>query len=83
MADFSKEYVENFDPEMPHDFSVMEIFEGLEEGYATVAICEGYGFKVIAKMNGQCMVGFSQQDTDEIAWEEFEEIDDKTHGKYF
>ena len=83
MADISKEYVENFDPEMPHDFSVMEIFEGLEEGYATVAICEGYGFRVIAKIDNVCMVGFAQVDTDDIAWEKFEDIDENTHDKYF
>jgi hypothetical protein len=49
MADFSKEYCELFDPEMPHDFSIIEVAASMEPGYYKSYICEGFGFVAISK----------------------------------
>lgn len=50
MADFSKEYCENHDPEMPWDFSIQEIGEDLGPEFYTPIICEGYGFTGIYRL---------------------------------
>ena len=59
MADFSKEYCERYDFEMPHDFSVIEIFNDLKPGYYKSCICEGYGFIAVLKTENEiCQVAF-------------------------
>lgn len=49
MADFSKQWCELYDPEMPHDFDIEDIVKKLEPGYYRSEICEGFGFIAIAK----------------------------------
>lgn len=49
MAEFSKQYCELHDPEMPHDFDILEIAEGLNNEEYTEVICEGFGFLAIGK----------------------------------
>ena len=56
MADFSKQWCDENDPEMPHDFDIMEEFSKLKPGYAISYICEGYGFVSIGNMDGECML---------------------------
>lgn len=74
MADFSKQWCEQNDPEMPHDFDIMEEYDKLKPGYMIPYICEGYGFLAIAKgHNGECLLGFDMED-DTIKWKTYEEV---------
>jgi hypothetical protein len=74
MADFSKEYCERYDFEMPHDFSVIEIFNGLKPGYCQSCICEGYGFVAIGKdESGEIILAFRKEE-DEIEWKPYHEV---------
>ena len=49
MADFSKQWCEINDPEMPHDFDILEVAAGLDLEHFTPIICEGFGFTMISK----------------------------------
>lgn len=63
MADFSKEWCEEFDPDMPHDFSIKEIFDKLEPEYFRTVICEGYGFLAIERdKDNNCLLWFRDPD---------------------
>jgi hypothetical protein len=56
MADFSKQWCDQNDPEMPYDFDIIEECKKLLENEWIPMICEGYGFTGIAKVNGECKV---------------------------
>jgi hypothetical protein len=56
MADFSKQWCDQNDPEMPYDFDVIEEFRELPEDHYVSMICEGYGFLGIANIKGECKV---------------------------
>ena len=84
MADFSKEYCENYDFDMPHDFSIKEIFNELKPGYYQSCICEGYGFIAILKTeNEKCEVAFplsyEEEDEQRIKWVPFDQVTEDTH----
>lgn len=49
MAEFSKQYVEQYMPEWGWDFDLEEEFDKLQPGEFTSLICEGYGFIGIQK----------------------------------
>jgi hypothetical protein len=49
MADFSKQWCDLNDPEMPHDFDIEEIAATLKPDYYKSFICEGFGFLAIGK----------------------------------
>lgn len=60
MADFSKEWCEEFDPDMPHDFSIKEEFDKLNPEECIGFICEGYGFIGIEKTkSSKCILLFN------------------------
>jgi hypothetical protein len=59
MADFSKEYQQKYFPGMGWDFSIKSLFARLKEGEMKPEICEGYGFKAIARENGKCILMYS------------------------
>lgn len=84
MADFSKEYCENYDFDMPHDFSVEEVCNGLKPGYYSSYVCEGYGFIAISKTeDGTCQVAFplpyEEGDEQMIKWVPFNQVTKDTH----
>ena len=81
MADFSKEWCKRYDEGgMNGDFSVMDIFKDLKEGYYYPIICEGFGFVAIAKTNGNCKVAYtSNMETGEVVWKNFADIDEDTY----
>lgn len=60
MAEFSKQYCErNSSLELQPDFDINEISEGLENGFYTDIICEGFGFTAIGKNDdGETIVFF-------------------------
>lgn len=49
MAEFSKQWCEANDPELPWDFDIEEEFHKLEPGEFVSVICEGYGFLGLQK----------------------------------
>lgn len=84
MADFSKEYCETYDFEMPYGFSVIEVFNELQPGYYLPYICEGYGFIAIAKSEeGVCQVAFplayEEEDEQTVKWMPFDQVTKDTH----
>jgi hypothetical protein len=49
MADFSKQWCEINDPQLPHDFDIYDEFNKLNKGTYVTMICEGFGFLAIAR----------------------------------
>ena len=49
MAEFSKQYLEIADFDLPIDFDIEEMAEGLKYGHYLSIICEGWGFDAIGK----------------------------------
>jgi hypothetical protein len=71
MADFSKQYCELHDSEIPHDFDILEIADGLE----------GFGFLAIGKdTEGKIILAFrdsSQEDLEmgtPVIWKQYDEV---------
>lgn len=75
MADFSKQWCEINDPEMPWDFDILEVAKELKPEYGLPYICEGFGFTFIAKNEkGDIVLGFPDYITDEMEWKTYEEV---------
>lgn len=78
MADFSKQYCEKHDSEMPSDFDILEIADGLQNEYYTSMICEGFGFIAIGKnASGEVILAFppeSMNPEEPITWKSYEEV---------
>ena len=73
MADYSKQWCDINDSEMPYDFDILEEFGKLPKNNYIPIICEGFGFCVIAKdAYGKCMLGFENNDED-IDWIHYDE----------
>ena len=49
MSEFSKQWCELNDPEMPSDFDIMDEFHKLKPDTYVPYICEGFGFSAIGK----------------------------------
>ena len=49
MADFSKQYTEINNSEIPGDFDIIDEFNKLEDDHYISMICEGFGFIAIGK----------------------------------
>jgi hypothetical protein len=59
MAEFSKQWTELKDNGMGWDFNIIEIAEGLEKGYYTPVICEGFGFTAVGlSESGEIILAF-------------------------
>ena len=56
MADFSKQWCDANDPDMKHDFDILEVFSRLKYNTYESWICEGYGFGAVANIDGECML---------------------------
>ena len=75
MADFSKQWCDINDPEMPYDFDIMEEYSKLETGCSVSMICEGFGILGIAKgHNNEVLVAIYPDDSDYIYWIEYDEF---------
>lgn len=75
MAEFSKQYVQNFESEIGGwDFDIEEIAEDLEPNQAINMICEGFGSSWISKNNkGEIQLVFANHQTGEVTWKTLEE----------
>lgn len=76
MADFSKQWCELNDPEMPHDFDLVEEYNKLQTGYSVSMICEGFGILAVAKghQNEMLVAVSDDNDDDYIHWKEYSEF---------
>lgn len=84
MAEFSKQWCDLNDPQMPGDFDILKIAEELEPNHYMSMICEGFGFIAIGKADNNEIVlaiptGESFQDEngqyfDNIVWEPYEDV---------
>ena len=75
MADFSKQWCDLHDPEMPYDFDIEEIADELDPGYMNNAICEGFGFIAIAKDDdNRILLAFPVEDSKDrrVSWIEYQ-----------
>ena len=77
MADFSKQWCEINNPEMPWDFDILQIAEELEPEYGLPYICEGFGFTWIVKdEKGDIMLAFPDYVTDTVEYKTYKEVID-------
>jgi hypothetical protein len=74
MADFSKQWCDQNDPEMPYDFDIIEEFKKLSEDHYVSMICEGYGFAGIANIKGECKVLMNNE------WVLFDDVINNWHN---
>lgn len=74
MAEFSKQYCENKDPEFGWDFDILEVASKIENGFYLPYICEGYGFIAIAKdESGEILLAFRRTE-EEVEWKPYPEV---------
>lgn len=74
MADFSKQWCENNDPDMPHDFDILAEAEKLSPNQYVPFICEGYGFVAIGKgKDGEILLAV-YHDEENVKWESYNNI---------
>lgn len=81
MADFSKQWCDKNDPQMPFDFDIEEVANTLEPNHYASIICEGFGFLAIGKTADSEIVlaiptGITHTDEqgqiyDDIIWEPY------------
>jgi hypothetical protein len=75
MAEFSKQWCEKNDPDMPWDFDILEVASKIEPLYGMPIICEGYGFTVISKdIDDEILLGFPNYDFDTMVWKDYKEV---------
>jgi len=77
MAEFSKEYVKKYEPELGYDFSIIEEFSKLKENHCVNFVCEGFGFNYIGNKDGECVLGFNIKDKIELI--KLEKLTDQTY----
>lgn len=72
MADFSKQWCELNDPEMPHDFDIDMVASTLDPHYYKSYICEGFGFTAIGKdENDKVTLYFPNRDLSGGEWKDY------------
>jgi len=74
MADFSKQWCEINDPEMPYDFDILEEFGKLPKNHYIPFICEGFGFLAIMRDNNdECLLAQLDESVEEgVIWTPYE-----------
>ena len=75
MADFSKQWCEINDPEMPYDFDIIEEASKLKPNYSINYICEGFGFIEIGKTeDDEIVLAIPNYDDNTMTWKAYNEI---------
>lgn len=84
MADFSKQWCDKNDPQIPFDFDIEEVANTLEPNHYTPIICEGFGFIAIGKdVNNNVMLAMPTGETytdeqgqifDDIVWQSYNDL---------
>jgi hypothetical protein len=76
MADYSKQWCELNDQDMPYDFDILEEFGKLPKNNYIPIICEGFGFLAIMRDHeDKCLLSFD--DNGEIIWEDYDQFMDR------
>ena len=77
MAEFSKQYQENFDFDW-HDFDYREIFNKLQKNQYYPVICEGLGTLGVAKSDeGEMLLAIqSEEEPDMVIWKTLSDVVD-------
>lgn len=82
MAEFSKQYIENYMPEMEWDFDLEKEFARVSGGEYLPIICEGFGFSAISKQfDGSRWCIFKNWVTGETKEIRYEDVRQDTHKK--
>ena len=70
MADFSKQWCNINDPDMPYDFDILEEFHKLPKNHYIPLICEGFGFLAIMRdENDVCLLAVDDDSIEEgVIW---------------
>jgi hypothetical protein len=77
MADYSKQWCDINDSDMPHDFDILEEFGKLPKNNYISIICEGFGFIAIMRDHeDKCLLAFD--DDGEIIWDEYDQFINRT-----
>jgi hypothetical protein len=72
MADFSKQWCDLNDPEMPHDFNIDIVASTLDPHYYKSYICEGFGFTAIGKdSDGRITLYFPHENMESGDWKDY------------
>jgi hypothetical protein len=79
VADYSKQWCDINDSDMPSDFCIDEIFNGLSENSYVNYICEGFGFDAIGNINGELMVSMPTG-SHQFKWITYDELINKYRG---
>jgi hypothetical protein len=74
MSDFSKQWCDANDPDMPSDFDILEVFSRLKYNTWESWICEGYGFGAVANIDGECMLNMPAEDGVHGKWVPYEDV---------
>ena len=74
MADFSKQWCDANDPDMQHDFDILEVFSKLKHNTYENWICEGYGFAAIGNIDGECMLHMPTKDRVHGVWTPYKDV---------
>jgi len=79
MADFSKQWCELNDPEMPWDFDILEEFGKLPKNHYISIICEGFGFIAIMRDHkDKCLLAFNDDSGYGVdIWEDYDQFIDR------
>jgi hypothetical protein len=78
MANYSKQWCELNDPDIPHDFDIFEEFKYLAKNTIVIpVICEGFGFRGIMRDNDdRCLLAFRDSEG-KIMWEDYDQFMDR------
>jgi len=68
MADFSKQWCDINDPDMPWDFDIREEFDKLRKNSYVSIICEGFGLVAIGNVEDECYLCMMNDDTGTWTW---------------
>lgn len=79
MADFSKQYCQKYDQELPWDFNMDTEFDRLEPGQLVPIICEGFGFWGLAKEFDGSLVCLYENSKGETVKVPYSKISNKTY----
>ena len=72
MADFSKQWCEINDPDMPHDFDIDIVASTIDPLWYKSYICEGFGFTAIGKdENQRTTLYFPNSDLKSGEWKDY------------
>jgi len=75
MADFSKQWCEINDPEMPYDFDILEEAAKCKPNYSIGYICEGFGFIAIGRdEEGEIVLAMPNYEDNTMIWKPYNEI---------